>query len=86
MAEKKLARLAKKVGMNEDNEEKAAKMFIASIRNLNEKLGIPSRIEELREEDFEELANRAVNEGNPTYPVPEIWEKHDFLEFLGKIV
>ena len=84
--EKKLACLAKEIGVNGENEEKSAKMFIASIRQLNEKLGIPSKIEELQEKDFEELVNRAVKEGNPTYPVPMIWEKTDFLGFLYKIV
>ena len=84
--EKKLACLAREIGVDGENEEKSAKMFITSIRQLNEKLGIPSKIEELQEKDFEELVNRAVNEGNPTYPVPMIWEKTDFLRFLYKIV
>ena len=83
---KKLARLAEVVGFSGRDDEEQAKLFIASIRSLNENLGIPSKIEELQEKDFEELANRAVKEGNPTYPVPVIWEKKDFLCFLGKIV
>lgn len=83
---KKLAKLAEAVGILGKNEEEKAKRFISSIRNINEKLQIPSKIEELQKKDFEELANRAVREGNPTYPVPVIWDKKDFLVFLGKIV
>ena len=83
---KKLAKLAQVVGVSGGNDEESAKNFIASIGTLNAKLGIPSKIEKLQEKDFEELANRAVKEGNPTYPVPVIWEKKEFFEFMEKIV
>lgn len=82
----KLAKLAERVGISGGSDSEKAKMFIASIRELNEKLGISSKIEELQKKDFEELANRAVKEGNPTYPVPVIWEKEDFIKFMEKIV
>ena len=83
--EKKLAHLAQVVGMTGEDEKNSAARFIASIRELNEKLQIPSKIEELQKKDFEELVNRAVKEGNPTYPVPVIWEKENFRDFLKKI-
>ena len=85
-AEKKLAKLAETVGMTAKNDKEKAAAFIASIREMNGKLGIGAKIEELRKEDFEELASRAVREGNPTYPVPVIWEKSDFLAVMEKIV
>lgn len=85
-AEKKLAKLAETVGMTAKNDKERAAAFIASIREMNGKLGIGAKIEELRKEDFEELASRAVREGNPTYPVPVIWEKSDFLAVMEKIV
>ena len=53
---------------------------------MNRKLRIGEKIEELKKEDFEELAKRALKEGNPTYPVPVIWEKNDFLTVMEKIV
>lgn len=84
--EKKLAALAEVVGIRGRDEREKAKVFIESIRKMNEKLGIGNRIEELKKEDFEELANRALKEGNPTYPVPVIWEKNDFLAVMEKIV
>lgn len=81
-AQPKLAKLAELVGLQAASEEEKAKAFIASIRTLNAKMDIPDKIEELREEDFEVLVSRAVKEGNPTYPVPVIWEKKEFEEVL----
>jgi len=81
-AQPKLAKLAEIVGLQGASEAEKAKAFIASIRELNAKMDIPDKIEELREEDFEVLVTRAVKEGNPTYPVPVIWEKKEFEEVL----
>ena len=83
---KKLAKLSEVVGLQGKTEKELAKAFIQSVREMNEKAGISSKIEELQEEDFEELALRAVKEGNPTYPVPVIWETKDFLKFMEKLV
>lgn len=85
-AEKKLADLAELVGIKGNDDSKKAKAFIESIREMNRKLGIGEKIEELKKEEFEELAKRAVKEGNPTYPVPVIWEKSDFFAVMEKIV
>ena len=85
-AEKKLAKLAEVVGIQGDDDSRKAKDFIESIKEMNRKLRIGEKIEELKKEDFEELAKRALKEGNPTYPVPVIWEKNDFLTVMEKIV
>lgn len=85
-AEKKLAQLADSVGIDGKDEREKAKAFIESIRELNRKLNIGEKIEELKRQDFKELAKRAVKEGNPTYPVPVIWEINDFLTVMDKIV
>lgn len=81
-AQPKLARLAELVGLSGKTEEEKAKAFIASIRELNAKMNILDKVEELKEEDFGTLVNRAVKEGNPTYPVPVIWDKKEFEEVL----
>ena len=80
--EPKLAKLAELVGLDGTTEEEKAKAFLVSIRELNAKMDIPDKVEELRTEDFEILVSRAVKEGNPTYPVPVIWEKKEFEEVL----
>lgn len=83
---RKLAKLSEAIGLQGETEEELAKAFIQSIRDMNEKVGIPSKLEELRKEDCGELVRRAVKEGNPTYPVPDIWEEAEFLQFMEKIV
>lgn len=84
-AEKKLACLAEAVGIKADSKSEKAKAFIESIREMNQRLNIGNKIEELKKEDFEELTKRALKEGNPTYPVPIIWEKNDFFSVMDKI-
>lgn len=83
---KKLADLADLVGLAGNTQEEKAKAFIDSILDLNKKLGIEKNIVELRKEDIPELAKRAVKEGNPTYPVPMIWENAMFEKVIEKIV
>ena len=78
----KLAKLADLVHISGATEEEKARKFIASIRELNEKMNIPDKVAELKEEDFATLTGRAVKEGNPTYPVPVIWEEKEFEEVL----
>lgn len=79
--DKKLTNLASVAGIAGN-----AKDFIASIRELNQKMNIPDKVAELEKRDFAELAKRAVKEGNPTYPVPIIWEEKDFKEVLKQLL
>ncbi len=74
---KKLAKLALAVGMGtkEEPAETLAKRFIRSIYDLNARLGIPSSIEGIREEDIPQLAAYADKEANPLYPVPVLWDR-----------
>lgn len=81
-AHKKLADLAEFVGIAGQTEKEKAKAFIASIRELNAKMEIPDKIAELQEGDFPVIIARAVKEGNPTYPVPVIWEEKNLEEVL----
>ncbi|MBR5566391.1 MAG: iron-containing alcohol dehydrogenase [Roseburia sp.] len=81
-ASKKLSNLAELVGIGGASEQKNAKAFIDSIREMNKKMNIPDKVAELQEKDFKTLTSRAVKEGNPTYPVPVIWEEKKFEEVL----
>ena len=81
----KLAELAEVVGISGSSEQEKARVFIASLRELNEKMNIPEKVEKLQEKDFKTLAGRAVKEGNPTYPVPVIWEEKEFVEVLKRL-
>lgn len=78
-AYKPLAKLADVAGletMGMDNEHKA-KLFISKIREYNEKMNIPSKFDFIKEEDIPLIAQRALLEGNPLYPVPKIMDQKD---------
>ena len=79
--DKKLTVLAKTAGLADDS----AASFIASIRELNNKMNIPDKVAELEKMDFAILIKRAVKEANPTYPVPVIWEEKDFGKVLKQV-
>jgi alcohol dehydrogenase class IV len=69
---KKLAILAVRAGVGREGERPAvlARKFIGSIRKLNHDLGIPPRLDALREEDIPALADAACWEADTNYPVP----------------
>jgi len=69
---KRLAILAvrAKVGREGERPVVLARKFLDSIRKLNRDLGIPSRLDALREEDIPELASAACWEADTNYPVP----------------
>lgn len=72
-AHKKLAFLADHVHLTEVHEsnEVKAKAFINAIKELNEYMNIPTKLD-IKEEDISLLAKRADKEGNPLYPVPKL--------------
>ncbi len=68
-----LARLAVLVGLGEATEQEAvlAKKFVASVRALNRRIGIPATLAALREEDITAIAKGAQKEALLNYPVPQ---------------
>ncbi len=75
---KPLAKLAEVAGLAvSGNEAKDALMFIESIKELNKRMGIPSKLEGIKEEDIDTMVDRAYKESNPLYPVPRILTKND---------
>ncbi len=72
--EAKLACLARAAGLAADQigEEALSYRFIAWVRELNQAMGIPACIPELREADIPLIVSRALREAHPAYPVPLI--------------
>ena len=69
----RLAKLAVISGVKVDgSDEEKAKAFIAEIRAMNERMGIPTGFDCIKSEDIPTIAKRALKEGNPLYPVPKI--------------
>jgi len=82
---KPLAELADIVKLPGKTNEQKAKAFITAIRDLNESMGIPATIAEIQEEDIPGLANHAYKEANPTYPVPRIFSRDDFISVYQRL-
>ena len=84
-AESRLAKLAEVIGLEGADDRDLAQQFIAKIRELGDSVGIPETIPEIREGDIAELAAGACAEGNPAYPVPEIWDCARFETVLRAV-
>lgn len=86
-AYKKLAELADVAGVSgsAQGERAKAKNFIAAIRKLNEEMGIPTGFKEIKDEDIQTIAERALKEGNPLYPVPKIMDIEDCKALIKEL-
>ena len=75
--EKPLAALAKKAGVADASlsDSQAALAFILWIEEMNRSFNLPTRFEQIREEDIPQMAQRAAKESNPLYPVPLLMDR-----------
>lgn len=80
---KKLWKMGVYAGLFDEktSKEVGAKIFIEKIETMNEHMNIPTKIDEIEEEDISALAKIAEKEANPLYPVPVLWTT-DMLEKL----
>ena len=65
-------------------EREGAAAFIAAIRDLNGRLGIPEKLPEIRREDVPAMAAHAAREANPLYPVPRLMDAAELELFYEK--
>lgn len=81
---KKIAFIAKanNIATENDNNEISFNKFINYILELNNKMNIPTKINELNENDIHYLATLAFNEANPLYPVPKLLSINDLKDIL----
>ena len=82
-AHKKLHQLAIAAGVStaSDSDADGAKKFIAAIRELNRKMGIPETISGIKKEDIPLMASHADKEANPLYPVPKLMNAKKLEKF-----
>ena len=80
----RLARLAGLLGLKGDTEEVRAKAFIAEIRAMNTRMGIPDHFNCIRKEDIPLMATWAAQEANPVYPVPVIYDEARFARVIER--
>jgi len=81
----RLADLARTSGLAREGatDEALADAFIARIRAMNDAMGIPGKVKELRREDFVTIVRNAFAEAHGTYGVPRYLSKaeaHSLLE------
>ncbi|KON87716.1 alcohol dehydrogenase [Sporosarcina globispora] len=84
---KPLAELAEAAGIGdaEDSVEEKAMKFIRSIKSLNRKMDIPPKVSGIINSDIPIMADRALKEANPLYPVPKIFSREDMLRLYELI-
>ncbi len=87
-AEEKLADLAVVAGLGEhsDPEDELALKFIERIEDMNRRMGIPTTIAELQEQDIPLIAERALDEAHPDYPVPRIMTRRECEELVRQLL
>lgn len=86
-AHKKLRDLAIAAGVatEKDTPAQAAEKYIAAIRDLNSRMGIPEKIAGIKQEDVPLMAAHADKEANPLYPVPVLMNRERLALFYGQI-
>ena len=80
----RLARLAGLVGLPGETKETRAKAFIAEIRAMYARMGIPDHFDTIREEDIPLMSKWASQEANPVYPVPVIYDEARFARVIER--
>ena len=85
---KRLSMLADiaKIKVDDESSETKAEAFINEIKNMNERMNIPTHFECIKEEDIPTLVSRILKEGNPGYPVPKIMNKKECEIILRKLM
>lgn len=82
----KLAHLAELTGVKTTgSDEEKAKAFIAEIRAMNKRMNIPSGFDFIKEEDIHQMCRWAMEEANPVYPVPVIYNEKRFTKVIHRI-
>ncbi|MDO4491065.1 MAG: iron-containing alcohol dehydrogenase [Lachnospiraceae bacterium] len=85
---KKLKDLAVAAGIAEKDTdpEEAANAFIAEIRAMNKRMGIPTKLRGIQERHIPKLARRASAEANPLYPVPVLMNAKELQKFYYQVM
>ena len=85
-AQPRLAQLAAVIGITAGSEADRAAAFIAAVRDLMARVGIPATLAALRSEDIATIAERACAEAYLNYPVPRFMERHECESLLRRIL
>ena len=86
-AYKKLYELSVAAGVcdEKDDHKDGAEKFIAAIKALNAKMGIPEKLSGIKKEDIAVMASNAEKEANPLYPVPRLMTEKELEKFYYRV-
>ena len=84
---KPLAKLADAAGVSKPGMTRAEKAttFIQAVKDLKKRLGIPENFDCIKDADIPLIAERALMECNPTYPVPKIMSPEDCMSVVRQM-
>ena len=84
---KKLHELAVVAGvaLESDTHEQGAQKFIRAVKEMNERMNIPTTLSGIKKEDVPLMASHAAKEANPLYPVPMLMDAKALEEFYIKV-
>lgn len=85
-SEDRLATLAGVIGITEGSQSAKAEQFIARVRELMGKVGIPETLEALKQQDIPAIAKQATTEAHMNYPVPRYMAPSECETLLARIV
>lgn len=83
--EEPLSQLAHACGMEFATPAEGAELFIRWIEEARAAMDLPATLPQLREEDFPQIIRWAMQEANPLYPVPVVWEEEEMTELLRSL-
>ena len=86
--EEKLAQLADhcQIGSNKSTQTAKAMALITAIEELNQQMGIPNVLTELKPQDIPSLAKKTLNEAHPEYPVPKFMDLNSCQKLLESML
>ena len=67
-------------------DEAKAKAFIAEIRAMNKRMGIPTGFDFIKEDDIPQMIKWALAEANPVYPVPVVYNRKRCEKVIRRII
>jgi len=84
----KLHELAVAAGLSSENDnvEISAKNFIQEIRNMNQRMNIPTGFADIDTADIPMMAEHADAEANPLYPVPKLMNAKELETIYHKAI
>ncbi len=85
-ARRRLAQMARMIGIEAGGDEALARAFIAAVRDLMERIGIPPTLEALKPTDIAGIAKQALAEANMNYPVPRYMTQAECEALIGRML